>query len=198
MTGPVDLEAPPARRSWTTALSRQVAHALRHQPERYGIVLDEHGWVSVADLVAGLSSVSPRWRRLTAADITTMVDQATKRRYELAGGRIRARYGHSLPQRLPMPPAAPPPELFHGTDPGQAAAILAEGLRPMGRQYVHLSTNPAGARAVGRRKSRTPVVFRLDAQAAAQAGVSFYSGGEDVWLADRVPAEFLQRLTADR
>ena len=198
MTGPVDLEAPRAGRSRTTALSRLVAHALRHQPERYGIVLDEHGWVSVADLVAGLRSGSPRWRSLTAGDITTMVDQATRRRYELAGGRIRARYGHSLPQRLPMQSVAPPPALFHGTGPGQAAAILAEGLRPMGRQYVHLSTDPAGARAVGRRKSPTPVVFRIDARSAARAGVSFYSGGENVWLADRVPADFLHRLTADR
>ncbi len=41
--------------------------------------------------------------------------RASKQRYETAGGRIRALYGHSLPGKLVCTPATPPAELFHGT-----------------------------------------------------------------------------------
>ena len=60
----------------------------------------------------------------------------------------------------------------------------------MRRQYVHLSIDRATALAVGRRKSRDPVILRIDASAAARAGVAFYLGNDKVWLADEVPAEF--------
>jgi putative RNA 2'-phosphotransferase len=48
------------------------------------------------------------------------------------------------------------------------------------------------ARAVGLRKSPTPVVLCVAAAAADAAGVSFYEGNERVWLADCVPSRFIE------
>jgi len=61
----------------------------------------------------------------------------------------------------------------------------------MHRQYVHLSADPGTALEVGRRKSSTPVLLTIDAQAAAAGGNSFYEGNEKVWLADQVPTTFI-------
>ena len=47
------------------------------------------------------------------------------------------------------------------------------------------------ARAGGRRKSREPVILRIDAAAGAGAGVAFYLGNDKVWLADRIGPEFI-------
>ena len=70
-----------------------------------------------------------------------MIASADKRRHEVVGDRIRALYGHSLPGKLRRETAKPPAMLFHGTSPEAAEKILREGLKPMRRQYVHLSVS---------------------------------------------------------
>ena len=114
-----------------------------------------------------------------------------KQRYEMRDGRIRALYGHSLPGRLAKTPAEPPDILYHGTSALALDAIRAEGLKPMGRQYMHLSTDEATAVQVARRKRGTPVILRVRAGEAHRQGHAFYIGNERVWLADGVPPEFL-------
>jgi putative RNA 2'-phosphotransferase len=61
----------------------------------------------------------------------------------------------------------------------------------MGRQYVHLSTDVATARQVAGRKRGAPVILTVWAGEAHRAGVPFYLGNEQVWLADAVPARYL-------
>jgi len=107
---------------------------------------------------------------------------------------MRALYGHSTPQRLRKVPATPPTVLYHGTAPATSAVILIEGLKPMGRQYVHLSVDLETAYKVGRRKAREPVILEVAAAAAHASGVVFYEGNEQVWLADGVPALFIEPL----
>ena len=176
-----------------TELSKAVARALRHTPERLGLRLDEGGWTPTAELVDALRAGSPRWRSLDVAEVEDMVRRSSKRRYELAGGRIRARYGHSLPGLVVVgEPQAPPAVLFHGTSPAVVPVILTEGLRPMRRQYVHLSTDEETAAVVGRRRSRTPALLRVRAGAAARDGVRFYPGNEQTWLAEHVPSPYLE------
>ncbi len=152
--------------------------------------MDEGGWTSVGALVDALRDEAG-WRSLTEADVEAMVVGAAKQRHEIREGRIRALYGHSLPGRIGRTPATPPAVLFHGTSPAAVALIRSEGLRPMGRQYVHLSADVETARAVGGRKSSGPVLLTVAAAEAAAAGVVFYFGNERVWLADVVPAEFI-------
>lgn len=52
-------------------------------------------------------------------------------------------------------PMQPPRLLFHGTSAAAAEAILESGhLKPMSRQYVHLSSDKATALIVGKRKTQ--------------------------------------------
>jgi putative RNA 2'-phosphotransferase len=172
------------------ALSRAVSHALRHEPWIYELELDEAGWVSIDELLTGLRDLR-RWRHVTRDDLVDMVASSDKRRYEIDGDRIRARYGHSVPGRIMMTAAAPPDVLFHGTSPTAWASIQARGLVPMGRQYVHLSTDIATAVQVGRRKSDAAVVLRVRAGDASRQGVRFWRGNDLTWLADAVPPQYL-------
>jgi len=173
-------------------LSKAVSHALRHEPWLYEIELDDDGWTSVASLLAALYQEFPAWRELTENDLATMIATSSKQRHEMTNGRIRALYGHSVPGKLRREPAEPPIRLFHGTAPAYLLAIKRNGLLPMQRQYVHLSTDRETAQAVGKRKVPEPVILTVKAQAAHQAGVVFYEGNDKVWLADFVPPEFLE------
>jgi putative RNA 2'-phosphotransferase len=100
-------------------------------------------------------------------------------------------YGHSLPGRLERTAAVPPDVLYHGTAPETVPAIQASGLLPMRRQFVHLSVDTAMAREVGRRKSPQPTILRILAREAYQACIPFYVGNEHVWLADAIPAQYI-------
>ena len=175
-----------------TRLSKTVSHALRHEPWLYEIELDDDGWTSVASLLAALRQERSVWCELTENELAAMLATSAKQRFEMTGGRIRALYGHSVPGKLRREPAEPPVHLFHGTSPAIIPAIRKDGLLPMGRQYVHLSTDREMAQAVGGRKASAPVILIVKAQAAHQAGVVFYEGNDKVWLADRVPPEFFE------
>lgn len=175
-----------------TDLSRTVAHALRHEPELYGITLDPEGWVAVPDLIAALHGRAKKWRAVEAADLDRMIATATKKRYEIVDGHIRAFYGHSQAVTGREPHPAPPAILYHGTTPAAAESIRATGLQPQRRQFVHLSTSTDTATIVARRRTATPVIFRVDTAAAVAAGVAFYFSNEDTWMAEPIPVACLQ------
>lgn len=161
-----------------------MSRALRHDPARLGLVLDAAGWTPVDALCSALG--------VSVGEVEDVVANGSKQRYELADGHIRARYGHSLPGHVEMPPADPPPVLFHGTGAGTVEAILRDGLHAGGRQYVHLSPSPDTAREVGARHGR-PVILTVDAQAAAADGAVFRRGNDDTWLTDDLAPRYLRR-----
>ena len=165
-------------------LSKRLSHALRHAPWLYELELDEAGWTPVADVLAALD--------VSRAQLENVVRDSPKQRFELVADRVRARYGHSVPGRIAREPGTPPAELYHGTSTSAAPNILRDGLRPMRRQYVHLSVTREMAESVGSRKGERVRVLTVDTPAARAAGVEFLRGNEIVWLAEHVPAEFLR------
>ncbi|MBR3328872.1 MAG: RNA 2'-phosphotransferase, partial [Atopobiaceae bacterium] len=120
-----------------------------------------------------------------------VVEHGSKQRFAVEDGRIRARYGHSIALDEAYVPAIPPAVLYHGTSQRFLDSILADGLLPMDRQVVHLSTDVETAYLVGRRHGGKTVVLAVDAERAAKDGVTFYRGNDSTWLADRVPAAYL-------
>ncbi len=173
-----------------TELSKAVSHALRHEPWLYELELDHEGWIPVDALVKALAR-DPRWRDLSRAQLETMIERSPKQRHEIDGSRIRALYGHSVLGRIAKVPGEPPAVLFHGTAASAIAAILDEGLRPMRRQYVHLSVDLDTAYSVGRRKSAAVAVLVIRATDARQHGARFWRGNQMVWLADHIPPAFI-------
>lgn len=172
-------------------LSKTVSHALRHVPWLYELELDDEGWVPVEELLDALRMENSEWACLTEADLAEMIERSDKKRHELREGKIRSLYGHSIPGKLLKQPTEPPGVLYHGTAPDTAAIIKAEGLYPMGRQYVHLSADTKVAAQVGKRKAKQPVVLTIRARDAHDQGVVFYRGNELVWLADVVPPAYV-------
>ncbi len=175
-------------------LSKLLAVALRHRPEEFGLELDDHGWVDLDRLVGALRSRGGRHDRLDRGSGEEVVASQPKPRYELRDGRIRARYGHSVPVAVDAAPTAPPDVLWHGTSQRAWVSIAVDGLQPMGRQHVHLPQDRPQAEEVGRRHARRGgglVVLRVDAQGAHRDGVEFLPAATGIWLAGAVPAAHL-------
>ena len=131
-------------------------------------------------------------RDLSQEKIIQVIEHSDKRRFELLNRRIRALYGHSLPGRLKKTLAEPPVVLYHGTTQSVLRLIMTGSLRPMGRQYVHLSVDRDTALKVAKRKRGESVILVIAALAAWKDGVRFYQGNDNVWLADLVPATYIK------
>ena len=74
-------------------LSKFLTLILRHQPERFGLRLDDQGWASLPEVLEILRGL-PNFRWATRADVMTIVEEGSgddRRRFEVEGERIRAR-----------------------------------------------------------------------------------------------------------
>ncbi|MFB7779953.1 RNA 2'-phosphotransferase [Streptomyces bauhiniae] len=172
----------------TVKVSKYLSKHLRHQPERIGLTLDPAGWVEIDTLLAAAAA---HGFPVTRAELDHVVAVNDKRRFAVEGGRIRASQGHSVEVALGLPPATPPPYLYHGTVARSLDAIRAEGLRPMNRHHVHLSADRETATRVGARRGR-PVVLAVDAGAMHRDGHVFHVSANGVWLTDAVPPRYLR------
>lgn len=80
-------------------LSKEISYALRHAPWEYELEMDEEGWVPVEQLLEALHR-TVKWSNICEADLNEMIEKSEKKRHELADGRIRAFYGHSIPMKI--------------------------------------------------------------------------------------------------
>ncbi len=172
-----------------TKTSRLLSQVLRHAPEKIGIKLDPQGWVDVEVLLDRLNGSG---HAVSGADLEEIVRTSDKKRFTLSddGRRIRAAQGHSVQVDLDLVAKEPPAMLFHGTAIQNVAPIMAEGLKPGGRQQVHLSADRETAIRVGQRHGK-PIVLLVDAAAMFADGLSFYQADNGVWLTDHVPPKYL-------
>ncbi len=171
-------------------LVRVLAFALRHHPLRFGVGLDDDGFADLDDLVVGIRFSHYDWATVNREQVEDAIRGTDAGRFETRDGRVRARYGHSIPLGSPGERRSPPEFLLHGTPAGTVATVLATGLRPMNRAFVHLTSNPGYAAQVAAAKGGG-VVLRVRARAAADVEVEFFQANPHVWLARHVPANYL-------
>lgn len=84
----------------------------------------------------------------------------------------------------------PPEFLYHGSATRFLDNILAQGLIPQERLYVHLSSNIDTAKAAGQRYGK-PIILKIKARAMYESGFKFYLSENEVWLTKQVPAELI-------
>jgi putative RNA 2'-phosphotransferase len=173
-------------------ISKTIAKALRHKPERLGIKLSVSGWTDVSDL---LNALERKGFTLSRAELEEVVAQNDKQRFSFdqSGQHIRANQGHSIAVDLGLTPLEPPEVLYHGTTQAALSSILEIGLQRMSRHHVHLSPDTQTALRVGSRRGK-PVLLEVMALKMHRQGVVFFCSDNGVWLTDAVPTEFLTVL----
>ncbi len=176
-------------------LSKEISYALRHAPWEYELELDEQGFVPIEQLLHALNESGAYERQITQGDLEEIIASSEKKRHEIVGNKIRALYGHTTPQIIEKGLGNPPTILYHGTSHKALPKILEEGLKPMQRQYVHLSVDVDTATRVGKRRDPNPVILQIDAIAAQKAGVLFFIGNDKVWLCREMPKDFFSIFT---
>ena len=171
-------------------VSKYLSGALRHFPEDAGLALDDAGWTALDSVVDRASTKYGIDREAVIGIIHT----DPKGRFEVDAGRVRAAYGHSVAVDLDAGGTPVPDTLYHGTSPDALDSITRDGLKPMGRQSVHLSESVDDADAVGSRHAADPVILVVDAAAMLADDHSITKRGNAVYTTEHVPPEYLAEL----
>lgn len=123
--------------------SRAMSYYLRHSGK---MAKDGSGWVEIVDLAELFGPT------IDSLDLILVATDFREPRFEIAGSRIRARYGHTADVQIELDVVSIDDSLFHATSFGVAERILLrDGLLPMKRRYVHLSTDSGVATVSGSR-----------------------------------------------
>lgn len=175
--------------------SKFLSYVLRHEPEAIGLELDSDGW---ADIDALILCASRNNRVIDRDLLEKVVNDSEKKRFIISESRqlIRAAQGHSTRTvNLQHTQMIPPTLLYHGTATRFLESIYEKGLSPGVRHHVHLSESPEIAYSVGLRYGK-PVVLKIEALRMHEMGFKFYKAENEVWLIDKVPAEWLPPKTS--
>ena len=133
-------------------ISKTMSWALRHAAAELGLIVDPEGYVAIADLLDVIREHHPTADPDVLKDVVDQIEPA-KQRFSIEGDWIRANYGHSLADKVRHEPSEPPEVLLHGTSVSNVDVILRMGLKPMRRQYVHLTTDARLAGQIGTRQA---------------------------------------------
>ncbi|SFR93322.1 putative RNA 2'-phosphotransferase [Halomicrobium zhouii] len=189
-SGELVLQGNPRRR-----LSKFVSGALRHFPDDAGVELDDAGWTTREELITAVES---KYDWASAGHLDAVIATDPKGRFERDERRgetvVRAAYGHSVDVDLGGADGPVPDTLYHGTAPRNLDDILSDGLKPMGRQQVHLSGSVDDAREVGTRHADDPVLLEIDAAGMRSDGLDIVARGLSTYTTDRVPPSYLRRI----
>ncbi|HVL88309.1 MAG TPA: RNA 2'-phosphotransferase [Candidatus Thermoplasmatota archaeon] len=174
-------------------VGRIMAGVLRHFPERFGVEMDEHGWVDIAEFVNRVRQQKERLHWIKPYHVEAIVLTDPKGRYQIDKDRVRATYGHSLELELDLPTFDIPDKLYYPVTEEELDVVLERGLQPTDRRMVHLSGTYENAMAAGQRRAESPIVLEIDARAARDDKVVIKQAGKAVYITDSVPASYLRR-----
>jgi putative RNA 2'-phosphotransferase len=169
--------------------SKFIGLVLRHQPRKFGVVLDDNGWTSVDSLIVAARAADVP---LGLATLQRIVAENVKQRFCFNddGDRVWANQGNSVNVDLALAPRLPPPVLFHGTATRFINAIRAEGLCHQSWRHVHLSVDATTAAKVGLRHGKS-VVLQIRAGEVQAAGGLFFLSDNGAWLTEYVPVVYI-------
>ena len=174
-------------------IGRTMAGTLRHFPEKFGLEMDDQGFVSLRDFIGALKAHQRRYHWIRPHHIIAIIETDPKGRYQVSNDLIRATYGQTLDLELKLPTDNIPDRLFYPTTPEEADIILETGLKPSDRRMVHLSKTYKDAFSAGSVRTNTPIILEIDAKMAVGEGTEIQRAGKTVFLVREVRPEYLKR-----
>ncbi len=172
-------------------LGKFISGLLRHFPHKFGLEMDENGWV---DFEALARVVERKYRWASKWLIKALISSDVKKRYEVKNEKIRARYGHSIDLKLSDMPEANEDVLYYSTSEEEASRLLEIGIKPTNQCFVHLSTTFEKSLEVAFLRSEKPIIIEIDAKKAREDGIRIIKANDFIALAKEIPAKYIKKI----
>ena len=177
-------------------ISTYMSYLLRHHPETLELSMDKYGYVFVDEFIEKINNTEEWKNYLTIEKLNDIVETNDKKRFAFNEDhtKIRASQGHSFYVDT-LKESIPDDILYHGTAKRFLDSILEFGLKPMSREYVHLSKDIKTALNVGIRHAKTKdnvVLLEIDTNEMLKDGYKFYISENEVWGTKLVPPKYIK------
>lgn len=166
-------------------LAKLLAYALGRRPDEFGLIPDADGFVKIKDLLKALHE-EDGWGYVNESHLKEVMLTIPAPAFEIDANRMRA-LRREPPAAEPAP--ARPPKLLYAPIRRRAHPwVQANGIHPSSHPGVVLAARRDLAERLGRRIDPNPVILVVNVHAAEAQGVAFARFGENLFLADHVPA----------
>ena len=177
-----------------SSLSRIIAGALRHFPDKLGLRMDGKGWVEISELIDAIGTSRSGFDWLKPHHIHALVETDQRQRYQVDGGMVRATYGHTINVDTDDLPLAELDDFYYPVTEEELDMILEGGLHPIDRNKVHLSGNIQKALEAGKVRTDEPFILKIDGKKAMDDGIKIYHAGKDVYTTDSVDPKYISKI----
>ncbi len=180
------------------SLSRILAGALRHFPDKLSLMMDGKGWVDIEELIHSIGTSRSGFTWLKKYHIQALAETDPRGRYQIDGGMIRATYGHTIDVNTDDLPEADLDEYFYPVTEEEIDIILEGGLHPIDRKKVHLSGSIEKAIEAGGVRTEEPLILKIDGKKTRKDGLKIYHAGTDVYTTDRIDPKYISKFEQNK
>ena len=166
------------------SLSKFIAYVLGRQPDEFGLIPDNNGYVKIKELLRALSE-EDGWRHVRKSHISEILYSVSDPPIEILNERIRAKNRDHIPR--PTEATNPPKLLYTGVRRKAYPHITERGISPMGHPHVVLSSSRPMVERMGKRLDTSPIVLTIQVEKSLNQNVVFYQMGDVLFLAEKIP-----------
>ena len=167
-------------------LAKLIDYVLSRRPDEFGLVLDADGFVKLKELLKAINE-EEGFRYVRRAHLNEILLTVPTHSFEISENLIRSKKRDRLPQRSYA--MAPPKLLYTCVRQKAYPHVHQKGIRPTGYSQIILSSSSDMAERIGRRVDRTAVLLTIQVQSSVDQGIVFFKAGENIYLADFIPAQ---------
>lgn len=166
-------------------LVKLLVYILGRQPDEFGLLPDENGFVKIKDLMKALAEESG-WRYVRLNQIREVIHTTRSPAVEMESNRIRAVDRSRL--FLPKIPDAFPKLLYYPVRQRAYPVVLEKGLSSAASgNRIILADNISMAQRLGRRIDPSPVILTVHSENARKKGATVWRFGKQLFLSDCLP-----------
>ncbi len=171
-------------------LSRLMSYLLGTRPDEFGLVSDKEGYITIKESLKAINE-EPNMAYVRESHIREVLLHDRDGAFEIDGKKIRSTKRTFPPVNKDKNLAPLPKILFRGVRRKAYPSILKSGLLPGSKEYVVMTKDRDLAIRIARRSEQKPIILEIKAGTAIENGITFYPFGDSLYLADRVPVQFI-------
>jgi len=171
-------------------LSRLMGYLLGNRPDEFGLVPDREGYITIKEFLKAIHG-EPNMAYVRESHVREVLLHDRDGIFEIDGKKIRSTKRSFCPVGREKDLAPLPKILFKGVKRKAYPFILKSGLLPRSKEHVVMTKDRDLAIRIARRLDPKPVILEISAESATENGTIFYHFGDSLYLADRVPVQFI-------
>jgi len=171
-------------------LNRLLKYILENKPDEFGLVPDKNGYISIKELLKAINE-EPGMAYVRESHIREVLLHNRDGFFEITEKKIRSINRNFTPVDDDHNSIHPPKILYKGVKRKTYPFILKSGLLPGSKEHIVMTKDKAFAIRIAHRLDQKPVILEIKAQMAAENGIFFYLFGDSMYLADKIPVQFI-------